>query len=185
MFIKRKESSPEDKLLKVIERSGSGHGKARPSSVGDFKPSSKKINALDLANRLISIMAVAGTIFFVFILNRPEKEIGLEEERPLLALRGKEKKDLAEYANIITEHNPFQVEERAEIEAEESLQENVDMKLVGILSDGFGEAQVFIEVEGKTRTCSEGDIVHSNIKVEKINKDHVILDREGTKIELK
>jgi len=183
MFVRRKEASPEDKLLEVIERSGSASAKARFSLERDS--TGKKANPLDLINLFISVVAVLATIAFIFILNKPEGEFSLDEERPLLTLRGKGEKDLAGYANIIMERNPFQIESKVEEEDDSSFQENIEMKLVGILLSDGGKSQAFIEAEGKTHTCSEGDVLPGNIKVERINEDHVVLDRGGTKIELR
>lgn len=192
MFVRRKEITPEEKLLRVIEHPQLNSKEYKEyrnisdrtfSFIKSFKFRVKKIALLDLTNRLFFVGAGVFTIIFISILIKQEKKIDLELKPSLLSLEAK-KEDFKKYVNLIRDKNVFQVD--FEVKKEESLKEKIDLKLVGILSAGLGKTQVLIEgKDNKTYIRSEGEIVTDNIRVERIEQDKVILRKDDEIMELR
>jgi len=186
MFVRKKEPGAEDKLLRIIEGPRLGAGRKTGKKLFKRKGQGRKISLNDFQIPTLLLAAVIATATFVFVLAGPRKTVKDAKERMLEALTKEEEVGLQEYANLVAEKNPFRVNP-AEKKVEEEIvaEPEVQLKLVGILSGGTKYAQAFIEVEGKTYTCSQGDEVLNGIHVEKINVDEVILKNKGKEIKLK
>ena len=186
MLVRKKRASPEEKLLKIIERPKAGlYGKGTGKSFYENLISKiKNVNILSAFVRFFTVLALVMTSVFIFVLRKPNEELGSTEERPSLSFKGDDG-SLEKYIRLISEKNPFQVSLGQDKKQAEVAQEmSTTFKLVGILSSGYSEPQVFIEADGQTYTCSEGDILSNDIVVEKIEKNKVILNNKGVKIEL-
>ena len=193
MFVRKRKTTPEEKLLRVIENSpASVHSHRDINIMGKVFSlkriftfnNIKRINILDLANKLLFITAGICTIFFIITLTKRYKDVELEK-KPSILSSAEKKERLKEYVQLIKNKNAFGVDFGVSGKKEEVVEEKINYKLVGILSMGIGKVQALIEDENnKTYMCSEGDIVGDNVKVEKIGQDRVILNKDGKTIEL-
>jgi hypothetical protein len=197
MFKKKEITTPEEKLLKIIEEPRERQ-KASPAFAHKqkklFKISFKglkKINFLDLTNRLLLGAGGVATVFLIFTIVKPIERPGLaiipREDISLLNTKADEalKTKLDSYLNTVLKRNIFEVVERGEKLAV-SIEEELDLKLVGIISLGEGMRQGIIEdKDARTYLVNEGDMILEQLLIEKIESDKVIIKKGEERVELK
>lgn len=192
MFKKKESTSPEEKLLKIIEeprgkqkRLGPALSKQKKFSKIYLKAGLKKINFLDLINRLLLGAGVVASVFFILTIFKPTQKSSLAVIPPEDITLLESETELDSYVEKILERNIFalvEVEEGSPVSAKEKL----NLKLVGIISLGNNQFQAIIEDKNaRTYLVNEGDTILETVMVEKIESDKAILKKEEEVIELK
>ncbi len=174
-------------MLRVIEGRGSGPEGLHKHPLSDNRSSLKpqSLNLFNVINPFLLITAAAATAVFIFISTRPQKSLVVEQTSLPAVVPEAEKQDkLKEYASQVADKDPFQTTQEEKVSAAAAPEAEIKLKLVGILSGGTKYAQAFIEIDGATHTCSEGETLLNGIKVEKIETDKVIVNQNGKTVTL-
>ena len=201
MFRKKESTSPEEKLLKIIEEP---RGKRREAPSLAFnqkrfafakkinlKAVLKKLNLLDLLNRLLLGAGGVATVFLVLTIFKPVERSSLDviarEDIKLLTPKTSKvlKTELDSYLDTVLKRNMFEVVERGR-DLPASAREELSLKLVGIISLGRNQWQAIIEdKDARTYLANEGDTLLNKVRVEKIESNKVVLKKGEEIIELK